>query len=180
MSAPPIFSLADPLPSGRVAIEASAGTGKTFTIAGLVVRYVAEAAVPIEEILVVTFTRAATAELRDRVRSRLTEAAAALRLAPEVQPDDDLFKALAATDRAGRLDRLERAVADFDSATITTIHGFASSVLRTLGSSSPGDPDATLLDDTSRRRQGRLRRRSLRGVAGRSRVRRPAADNSAS
>ena len=42
---------------GRVAIEASAGTGKTYTLAGLVVRYVAEQAVPIDKILIVTFTR---------------------------------------------------------------------------------------------------------------------------
>ena len=78
MSAPPVFSLLDPLPSGCVAIEASAGTGKTYTLAGLVVRYVAEEAVRVEELLIVTFTRAAAAELRDRVRSRLSEAAAAL------------------------------------------------------------------------------------------------------
>ena len=64
---------------GRVAIEASAGTGKTYTLAGLVVRYVAEDAVPVEKLLIVTFTRAAAAELRDRVRTGLSEAAAALR-----------------------------------------------------------------------------------------------------
>ena len=73
MSEPAVFSLLDPLPtSGRVAIEASAGTGKTYTLAGLVVRYVAEADVSVEELLIVTFTRAAAAELRDRVRSRLS------------------------------------------------------------------------------------------------------------
>ena len=51
----------------RLVIEASAGTGKTFAIAGLVTRYVVEAGVPIDQILVVTFTRAAAAELRERV-----------------------------------------------------------------------------------------------------------------
>ena len=80
MSAPSIFSLTGPLPTGRVAIEASAGTGKTYTLAGLVVRYVAETEVPVDELLIVTFTRAAAAELRDRVRTRLTEAVAALGL----------------------------------------------------------------------------------------------------
>jgi exodeoxyribonuclease V beta subunit len=73
MSAPVLFSLLGPLPtSGRVAIEASAGTGKTYTLAGLVVRYAAETDVSVEELLMVTFTRAAAAELRDRVRTRLS------------------------------------------------------------------------------------------------------------
>ncbi len=94
MTAPSIFSLLDPLPSGRTAVEASAGTGKTYTLASLVVRYVAEAGVPIDEILIVTFTRAAAAELRDRVRSRLIDAVAALKRPPE-QPLDDAFFAVA-------------------------------------------------------------------------------------
>ena len=79
MRAPEIFSPVASLPKGRFAIEASAGTGKTYTLAGLVVRYVAEQAVPIDKILIVTFTRAAAAELRDRVRSRLSDAVVALR-----------------------------------------------------------------------------------------------------
>ncbi|HZJ25650.1 MAG TPA: UvrD-helicase domain-containing protein [Acidimicrobiia bacterium] len=149
MSAPSIFSLTGPLPTGRVAIEASAGTGKTYTLAGLVVRYVAETEVPVDELLIVTFTRAAAAELRDRVRTRLTEAVAALGGAPGTPIDDEAFALLAGTDRDVRRDRLERAVVDFDTATITTIHGFAQQVLTTLGSAAPGDLDATLVDDTT-------------------------------
>jgi exodeoxyribonuclease V beta subunit len=148
MSAPQVFSLLDELPTGCVAIEASAGTGKTFTLAGLVVRYVAEEAVRVEELLMVTFTRAAAAELRDRVRSRLSEAAAALRDPAGIAPADQLLTHLAAGDRDVRLSRLEQAVIDFDAATITTIHGFAQQVLATLGSAAPGDREATLLDDT--------------------------------
>ena len=56
-----------PIADGRTVIEASAGTGKTFTIAAVVTRLVAEEGLPLERILVVTFTRAATAELKDRV-----------------------------------------------------------------------------------------------------------------
>ena len=78
-SSPRVFSPTGRLPTGSVAIEASAGTGKTYALAGLVVRYVAEAAIPVEELLIVTFTRAAAAELRDRVRTRLTQAVRALR-----------------------------------------------------------------------------------------------------
>ena len=149
MSAPPVFSLLDPLPTGRVAIEASAGTGKTYTLASLIVRYVAEEAVPVEELLVVTFTRAAAAELRDRVRTRLSEVAAALSSPCDTTAADEFLAFVAGTDRELRLERLERAVANFDAATITTIHGFAQQVLATLGSAAPGDLDATLLDDTN-------------------------------
>ena len=62
------FDPAGPLPRGRYAIEASAGTGKTYALAGLAARYVIEDGVAVGELLVVTFTRAAAAELRDRVR----------------------------------------------------------------------------------------------------------------
>ena len=144
-----IFSLLDPLPSGRTAVEASAGTGKTYTLASLVVRYVAEAGVPIDEILIVTFTRAAAAELRDRVRSRLIDAVAALKRPPDQPLDDAFFAVLADEDRQVRLHRLEEAVVGFDAATITTIHGFAQRMLAGLGSAAPGDLDATLVDDTN-------------------------------
>ncbi|WP_345785290.1 UvrD-helicase domain-containing protein, partial [Roseisolibacter sp. H3M3-2] len=55
-------------------LEASAGTGKTYGIASIVLRLVAEEGLRIEELLVVTFTEAATAELRDRIRRRLRDA----------------------------------------------------------------------------------------------------------
>ena len=53
-------------------LEASAGTGKTYTIAALAARYVAEG-MPLERMLLITFTRMATGELRDRVRERLVD-----------------------------------------------------------------------------------------------------------
>ncbi len=65
------FDPREPLSEGRTVIEASAGTGKTFAISALVTRLIAEEGLPLEEILVVTFTRAATAELRARVRDRI-------------------------------------------------------------------------------------------------------------
>lgn len=82
------------------------------------------------------------------MRSRLTEAVAALRGPSNTAISDDLLALVASADRARRLVRLEQAVADFDAATITTIHGFAQQVLRTLGSAAPGDLDAALLDNT--------------------------------
>ncbi len=68
------FDLLGALPEGTTVLEASAGTGKTFTIAALVARYVAEGVARLDELLVVTFGRAATQELRDRVRERLVSA----------------------------------------------------------------------------------------------------------
>ena len=68
--------LTDPLSRGVTVVEASAGTGKTYTLAGLVLRMLLEpsgesAPLGIEQILVVTYTNAATDELRERIRSRL-------------------------------------------------------------------------------------------------------------
>src|ERR1700761_7376641 len=70
MSEPREFDVCGPLPSGVTVLEASAATGKTYTIAALAARYVAEGT-PLERILLVTFTRMATGELRERVRERL-------------------------------------------------------------------------------------------------------------
>ncbi len=79
-----VFDLTAPLPTGRTLIEASAGTGKTYSIAVLVTRFVAgdlahnhdlAEGVDIDEVLVVTYTRAAAAELRDRIRLKLKVAA---------------------------------------------------------------------------------------------------------
>ena len=141
----PTFDFTEPVPEGRLAIEASAGTGKTFTLAGLVTLFVAEKAVPISEILVVTFTRAATNELRSRVRQRLVDTIDLL----EQQSDGDPISArLLGNPHPDHLPRLKSAVADFESATITTIHGFATQVLGTLGVTSGVDPDTSLIDDT--------------------------------
>ncbi len=117
------FDICGPLPGPGVTIlEASAGTGKTFTIAALVMRLVAEGVVPLSDILAVTFTRMATGELRDRVRERLVTAERGLARwmdAGEDLPDGDLVLQLMAdgspesvalrrrrlTDRAGQLRR---------------------------------------------------------------------------
>lgn len=125
------------LPAGRVLLEASAGTGKTWTIAALVTRYVAEADIPIDRLLVVTFTRAATSELRERCRDRLVEAARFL--ASEGGPEDTsdpVLGHLAACDpdeRAARTRRLNEALRGFDRATITTLHGLAHRFLVEMG-----------------------------------------------
>ncbi len=70
-ASPEPFDLAGPLPSGTTVLEASAGTGKTYTIAALAARYLAEGHVQLGDLLLVTFGRMATNELRERVRERL-------------------------------------------------------------------------------------------------------------
>jgi exodeoxyribonuclease V beta subunit len=117
-------------------IEASAGTGKTYTITTLVLRLVLEQGLEIDQVLVVTFTRAATAELRERVRDRLRAARAAFDSAlaggPRRPGPDPLLDALVArsTDLALGQRRLDRALQGFDRATISTIHGFCQRMLQ--------------------------------------------------
>ena len=74
--------------SGRQLVEASAGTGKTWTLCALLLRLLLEQKRPIGHILVVTFTEAATAELRDRIRARLIEVKAHLAEPPPPPAND--------------------------------------------------------------------------------------------
>ncbi len=147
------FDPLGPLPCGRIAIEASAGTGKTHALATLATRYVAEGGVRSSELLVVTFTRAAANELRSKVRQRLADTATLVEEAAEgcrVDSDvdaDGLARHLAASDHQTRIHRLRQAVAEFDSATITTIHGFAVQVRAALGSGSGEDPSDRVVPD---------------------------------
>src|SRR5205807_3563313 len=135
---------------GMTLLEASAGTGKTFTIAALTTRYVAEDAKPVDRLLVITFTRMATGELRERVRERLVRAADGLNLilAGATPPaDDEIVQLLADVPRAEQqapAERLAKAIADFDAATIETTHGFCLQVLYGLGTAGDVDRDVTL------------------------------------
>ena len=72
---------------GTQLIEASAGTGKTWSLAGLYLRLLLERGLPVAQILVVTFTKAAVAELRDRIRSRIAEVQQHLPGHPTTAPD---------------------------------------------------------------------------------------------
>ncbi|MEZ5144870.1 MAG: UvrD-helicase domain-containing protein [Acidimicrobiales bacterium] len=126
------FSLTGALPEALTVLEASAGTGKTFALAALATRFVAEEGLTASQLCIVSFTEAATAELRGRVRSRLAQAADHLAAGGAPVDDDEVLTALGAVDdaeRARRVGRLERALADFDSATISTIPGFCSRVV---------------------------------------------------
>ena len=112
-------------------IEASAGTGKTWTITGLYVRLIAEEGYRVEQVLVVTYTKAATAELRERIRKRLAEALAGM---ADGKPVDEFCRTLVERARVNDqqrvvMRRLQTAIRNFDEAAIFTIHGFCQRVL---------------------------------------------------
>ncbi|WP_237690285.1 UvrD-helicase domain-containing protein [Nocardioides panacisoli] len=146
---PQPFDLAGPLPEGTTLLEASAGTGKTFTLGALVTRYVAEGHARLEEMLVITFGRAATQEMRERVRSAMVGAERALADPATADPDNTLLTHLLDADeaeRARRRRRLRDALASFDGATIATIHQFCQLVLRSLGVAGDSDTTADLVE----------------------------------
>ncbi|BCX88958.1 exodeoxyribonuclease V beta subunit [Methylomarinovum tepidoasis] len=114
--------------AGTTLIEASAGTGKTYTLANLYLRHIAAGRQP-RDILVVTFTNAATEELRGRIRLRLYQALAWLRDGEE--NDDAALSRFAAglEDRDLTIRRLTLALQSMDEAAIYTIHGFCQRAL---------------------------------------------------
>ncbi|MEJ8824307.1 exodeoxyribonuclease V subunit beta [Variovorax humicola] len=143
---PPLLApLAFPLRGSRL-IEASAGTGKTFTIAALYLRLVLGHGGPAAftrpltppEILVVTFTEAATKELRDRIRARLAEAAEAFAVDPAAvkptPPGKDLLHDLRAdypeSEWLACARTLRLAAEWMDEAAVSTIHGWCNRMLR--------------------------------------------------
>jgi exodeoxyribonuclease V beta subunit len=149
------FDVCGDLPKGMTLLQASAGTGKTFTIAALTTRYVAEGILPIDRLLVITFTRMATGELRERVRERLVRAYDGLVDSLDGaagHEDDELVQLLSRgpeLEVVRRRDRLGKAVADFDAATIETTHGFCLQVLYGLGTAGDVDREVTLVEDVS-------------------------------
>jgi len=123
--------------TGLRLIEASAGTGKTFTLATLFTRLVVEQHLRMGQILAVTFTEAATQELRARIRDRLELAARLLDLDASLDEDQQtvltraiLERALHAQSKPQLQARLRLAAEETDLAAIFTIHGFCTRMLR--------------------------------------------------
>lgn len=145
-----------PLGPGLRLLEASAGTGKTFALAHLVLRLVGEAGHPLSRLLVVTFTEAATAELRDRIGQRLQEALACLE-DPDRPPADAVLQTWleerraevdAMDDAMGPLrGRLLLALEELDAADITTIHGFCRRTLQRQALEAGRSPDLQIDSD---------------------------------
>lgn len=145
-------------------VEASAGTGKTFTLATLVTRLVVERDLRLAQILTVTFTEAATQELRKRIRARLQLALdlVARVTGPEDTPEVSLTRTVLDNHlaRSGESSdtlrqRLRRAVDEIDLAAIFTIHGFCARVLRehALESGQTFDPPELLANDRELREE---------------------------
>ncbi len=141
---------------GVTQIEASAGTGKTWNICALYVRLLLEKALSVEQILVVTFTKAATAELCERIRARLALLVYVLR--GGAAQDEPFVKRLLETTigvvvspEEARL-RLEYALHSFDQAAIHTIHGFCQRALQEapFAAALPFEFDWTTQDDALR------------------------------
>ena len=133
----PVLEL-DPLEMplhGRRLIEASAGTGKTHAIGSLVLRTLLGHGRPaqrIDEILVVTFTKAATLELRGRLRQRVADALEVFEAEEgEAPPEDPFLSALldACSNRDVAAAQLRAALARFDEAAVFTIHAFCQRML---------------------------------------------------
>ena len=153
---PTPFDVHGALPTGTTVLEASAGTGKTYTIAALAARYVAEGHAELHQLMIVTFGRMATDELRVRVRDRLVRLEAQLAEALGRTPhgtavparDDvaELLLAVEASELARRHERVARALADFDAATIATTHEFCLRMLDDLGVLGDPEPDAVFVE----------------------------------
>ena len=135
---------------GRVLIEASAGTGKTFTIGLVFLRLLLERGLRVEQILVATFTDRAAQELRERLRARLIEAEQILRRIPSKDSADEV--SLQSWLESFRRDegsmkqalrRVQLARADLDRAPIGTIHSICQRILR----DHPLETGATLLPE---------------------------------
>ena len=148
MNASEVFDPTVPVAEGITVLEASAGTGKTHAVASLVVVEVAEGR-PLDELLVVTFTRKATGELRERVWLRLAEAARALATDSNDASDEVLMhlRRGSPAEVAARRAYLQRALSNFDAATIATTHGFCQHVLASLGVAGDAERDLELVED---------------------------------
>ncbi|HYP46589.1 MAG TPA: UvrD-helicase domain-containing protein [Propionibacteriaceae bacterium] len=150
------FDVCGDLPKGTTVLEASAGTGKTYTIAALAARYVAEGHAELAELMLVTFGRMATNELRLRVRERLISVeqrlAEVLDGRPPATPADRLEGQLTTgtpAELAHRHHRVTRALADFDAATIATTHEFCLRMLDELGVLGDSEPQAVFVENVS-------------------------------
>jgi exodeoxyribonuclease V beta subunit len=150
---PQPFDICGELPSGTTVLEASAGTGKTYTIAALTARVIAEGAAELSQLLLVTFGRMATNELRLRVRERLVaveaclaDAVAGRALSGPLSELETVVSTAHPKELARRRARVSKALAEFDAATIATTHEFCLQMLDGLGVLGDREPHATVVE----------------------------------
>ena len=148
-----VFDLLDtPIGDGITVVEASAGTGKTYCLTGLVLRLLLERQVEnLGQVLVVTFTQAATDELVGRIRTALRDTYAAFQReeGDDASDPEPFVRQLVERHRDGGADILRRALLDFDELNVSTLHGFCKRVLEehAFDSGLPFDPELVTRDD---------------------------------
>ncbi len=109
-------------------VGAAAGTGKTFSLAVMVLRWILETGNPIDSVVAVTFTNYATAELKERILNFLEKALFCLK---NGSCDDEIITEICRkADRKEAKKRLSAAINDFDTAPIFTIHGFCRKIIQ--------------------------------------------------
>ena len=128
-------------------VEASAGTGKTYNITSLYIRAIVEEDLQPSSILVLTYTEAATAELKSRIRIRIKECVDCL-ISTEV-PKDDFLVAFKKSANPSYLKKLKNALFSFDEAAVFTIHGFCQKLLREESLAFGVQPDFEIIQDTT-------------------------------
>ncbi len=138
----------NPLEEGTTLIEAGAGTGKTYALTAIFLRLLLEKSIDPDRILVVTFTTAATAELRDRLRRQLRDVRRFLDGQGDL--DDTLRDIVHKTGAEPRTrKRVEFALREFDRVAIFTIHGFCQRILGELAFETGSPFDIELVTDAS-------------------------------
>lgn len=113
--------------SGTSLVEAGAGTGKTYNIASLYVRIILEKQLLPANILVLTYTEAATAELKTRLRERIIDS---IKVLEGDKSDDDFLIQLSKLFPSEKSNILRNALYKFEDAQISTIHGFCQRLLK--------------------------------------------------
>lgn len=141
------FNVFDAPFKGFSLVEASAGTGKTYNITSLYIRAIIEKEYSPSNILVLTYTEAATAELKSRIRSRIKESIDCLSGTKEAE--DEFLKELKRRSDPTFIQRLKKALFSFDEASIFTIHGFCQKLLREESLAFGVQSDFEILQDTS-------------------------------
>jgi len=130
---------------GSNLIEASAGTGKTYSIAILVLRLLLEKQIPVEKILMVTFTKAAVAELESRIRKFVRKA---YKYACGEGIDDNTIREVVGDTDTEKISLLREAVQSLDSLSVMTIHSFCQQVITQYPFETKESFEAELMTDT--------------------------------